>query len=49
MMGLIIGLLALWLLLAAIGIAIKGLLWLAVVGLLLFAVTTVFGAFRAAR
>ena len=49
MMGVIVGLLALWLLIAGIGIAIKGLLWLGIVGLLLFALTTVFGAIRAAR
>jgi hypothetical protein len=48
MMVVIIGLLALWLLIAGIGIAIKGLLWLGIVGLLLFALTTVFAAIRAA-
>jgi hypothetical protein len=49
MLGLIVALLVIWLLVACIGIAIKGLMWLAIVGLLLFALTTAFGAFASTR
>jgi len=42
MVGLIVALLVIWLIVACIGIAIKGLLWL-------FVVTTAFGAFTANR
>jgi hypothetical protein len=45
-MGLIIGLLVLWLVLAIVGFAVKSLLWLAVVGLVLFIATGVFGGIR---
>jgi hypothetical protein len=45
-MGLILGLLVLWLVLVVVGFAIKTLLWLAIVGLVLFVVTGVFGAIR---
>lgn len=45
-MGLILGLLVLWLVLVVVGFAVKALLWLAIVGLVLFVVTGVFGAFR---
>jgi hypothetical protein len=45
-MGLIIGLLVLWLILAAVGFAVKSLLWLAIVGLVLFVATGVFGGIR---
>ncbi|MDQ3906245.1 MAG: hypothetical protein M3300_12595 [Actinomycetota bacterium] len=45
-MGLIIGLLVLWLVLAVIGFTIKALFWLAIVGLVLFVVTGIFGALR---
>jgi hypothetical protein len=49
MVGLIVALLVIWLIVACIGIAIKGLLWLFVVGLILFVVTTAFGVFTANR
>jgi hypothetical protein len=49
MIGLIVALLVIWLIVACIGIAIKGLLWLFVVGLILFVVTTAFGVFTANR
>ncbi|MGH3783742.1 MAG: hypothetical protein ACRDRO_24755 [Pseudonocardiaceae bacterium] len=49
MLGLIVALLVIWLIVACIGIAIKGLLWLFVVGIILFAVTTAFGAFTSTR
>ena len=42
-MGLIITLLIIWLVLSILGFAIKGLLWLAVIGLVLFAATAVWG------
>jgi uncharacterized membrane protein (Fun14 family) len=45
-MGLIIGLLVLWLVLVIVGFTIKALLWLAIVGLVLFVATGVFGAIR---
>lgn len=45
-MGLIIGLLVLWVALVIIGFTIKALLWLAIVGLVLFVATSVFGAVR---
>jgi hypothetical protein len=49
MLGLIVALLVIWLIVACIGIAIKGLLWLFVIGIVLFALTTIFGAFTATR
>ena len=49
MVGLIVALLVIWLIVACIGIAIKGLLWLFVVGIIRFVVTTAFGAFTANR
>jgi hypothetical protein len=45
-MGLILGLLVLWLVLVVVGFAIKTLLWLAIVGLVLFVLTGLFGALR---
>lgn len=42
-MGLIITLLIIWLVLSILGFAIKGLLWLAVIGLVLFVATGVWG------
>ena len=49
MVGLIVALLVIWLIVACIGIAIKGLLWLFVIGIILFVVTTAFGTFTANR
>jgi Flp pilus assembly protein TadB len=45
-MGLIIGLLVLWVVLAVIGFVVKSLFWLAIVGIVLFVATGVFGAMR---
>ena len=45
-MGLILALLVLWLVFVVVGFAVKTLLWLAIVGLVLFVITGVFGAFR---
>ncbi|MCB5294294.1 MULTISPECIES: hypothetical protein [Micrococcaceae] len=42
-MGLIITLLIIWLVLSILGFAVKGLLWLAVIGLVLFVATGVWG------
>lgn len=42
-MGLIITLLIVWLVLSILGFVIKGLLWLAVLGLVLFVATAVWG------
>jgi hypothetical protein len=43
MVYLILILLALWLFLAILGVLIKGLFWLFVIGVILFVVTSVFG------
>jgi hypothetical protein len=43
---LLIVLLMLWLILAIVGFAIKGLLWLAIIGIVLFVGTAVIGAVR---
>ena len=45
-MGLIVGLLVLWLVLTVVGFVVKSLLWLAVVGIVLFVATGVYGAVR---
>lgn len=42
-MGLIVALLVIWLVLAILGFVVKGLFWLAVVGLILFAATAAMG------
>jgi uncharacterized membrane protein YccC len=44
--GLIIGLLVLWLILTVVGFVIESLFWLAIVGIVLFIATGVFGAVR---
>lgn len=45
-MGLIIGLLVIWLILSVLGFVIKGLFWLAVIGIVLFVATAGIGWFR---
>ncbi|MDQ3763558.1 MAG: hypothetical protein M3460_18595 [Actinomycetota bacterium] len=45
-MGLIIAFLVVWLAFVIIGFAIKALLWLAIVGIVLFVVTSIYGAIR---
>ena len=45
-MGLIIGLLVLWLVITVLGFVIKSLFWLAIVGIVLFIATGIFGAVR---
>ncbi|MEK6439531.1 hypothetical protein [Pseudonocardia sp. T1-2H] len=45
-MGLIVGLLVLWLIVAVIGFTVKSLLWLAVIGIVLFVATGIVGAVR---
>jgi hypothetical protein len=45
-MGLIIGLLLLWVVLAVLGFVVKSLFWLAIVGIVLFLATGAFGAMR---
>ncbi|WP_258803066.1 hypothetical protein [Pseudarthrobacter sp. NS4] len=42
-MGIIITLLIIWLVLSVLGFILEGLLWLAVIGLVLFAATAVWG------
>lgn len=48
-MGLIIGLLVLWLVLAVLGFVVKSLFWLAIVGIVLFIGTAIMGAVRRGR
>ena len=45
-MGLIIGLLVLWVVLAVVGFVVKSLFWLAMVAIVLFIATGIFGAIR---
>ena len=45
-MGLIIALLVLWLVFAAAGFVVKSLFWLAILEIVLFVATGVFGAMR---
>jgi len=42
-MGLVITLLIIWLILSILGFAVKGLLWLAIIGLILLVATAVWG------
>ncbi len=46
MIGIIIGLLILWIVLCILGFVIKGLLWLAILGLVLFVITAIVGFIR---
>lgn len=46
MIGLILTLLVIWLALAILGIVVKGLIWLTVIGVVLFVATGVFGWIR---
>jgi hypothetical protein len=45
-MGLIVALLVIWLVLAVVGLVLKGLFWLFVIGAILFIATGVFGWIR---
>ena len=45
-MGIIITLLIIWLVLSILGFVVKGLLWLAFIGLILFLATAVWGWFK---
>jgi hypothetical protein len=46
MMTLIVVLLVIWLVLAVLGFVIKGLVWLAIVGIVLFVLTSIWGWVR---
>lgn len=46
MIGLIILLLVVWAALSILGFAIKGLFWLAIIGLVLFVITAIIGFIR---
>jgi hypothetical protein len=46
MIGLIVFLLVLWVVLSVVGFAVKGLFWLAIIGIILFVVTGIFGYIR---
>jgi len=48
MLILIVVLLVIWAILAVVGFALKGLLWLAVIGLILFVATLIVGFIRRA-
>lgn len=45
-MNIIIGILIIWAVLAVLGFVVKGLLWLAVIALVLFAATVVWGMIK---
>ena len=45
-MGIIITLLIIWLVLSILGFVLEGLLWLALIGLVLFVATAVWGWFK---
>lgn len=45
-MGLILLLLVVWIALSVVGFVIKGLVWLAIIGLVLFVATAAFGFLR---
>lgn len=45
-MGIIVGLLVIWLVLSVLGFVIKGLFWLAIIGIVLFVATGAIGWFR---
>nr|WP_042193641.1 membrane protein [Kibdelosporangium sp. MJ126-NF4]CEL20815.1 hypothetical protein [Kibdelosporangium sp. MJ126-NF4]CTQ98380.1 hypothetical protein [Kibdelosporangium sp. MJ126-NF4] len=45
-MGIIVTLLVIWLALSVLGFVIKGLVWLAIIGIVLFLVTGAFGFTR---
>jgi hypothetical protein len=45
-MGLIVGLLVLWVILIILGFAVKTLFWLVIIGAVLFVITAVFGVVR---
>ena len=45
-MGLIVALLVIWLILSILGFVVKGLLWLAIIGLVLLVATAVWGWIR---
>jgi uncharacterized membrane protein YccC len=44
--GIIIGLLVLWVIVAVVGFTVKSLLWLAIVGIVLFVATGIVGGVR---
>ncbi len=46
MLGFIVALLFIWVILAVVGFTIKGLIWLAVIALVLFVITGIFGFIR---
>jgi hypothetical protein len=46
MLGLIVALCVIWLVLAVLGFFIKGLMWLAIIGIILFIVTWAIGFIR---
>lgn len=45
-MGILVALLVVWLILAVVGFVVKSLLWLAILGIVLFVVTSLWGAMQ---
>ena len=45
-MGILIGILVIWLVISVIGFVIKSLFWLGIIGVILFVATAAIGAFR---
>jgi hypothetical protein len=46
MVGILVALLVIWLVLAVLGLVLKGLFWLFIIGLILFVATGIFGWVR---
>ncbi len=45
-MGILVALLVIWIVVAVLGFVIKGLIWLAIIGLVLFVATAAWGALK---
>lgn len=45
-MGILVALLVVWLILVVVGFVVKSLLWLAILGIVLFVVTSLWGAMQ---
>lgn len=45
-MGILVALLVIWLVIAVLGFVIKGIFWLAIIGIVLFVVTAAWGAMK---
>lgn len=45
-MGILVALLVIWLIFVVVGFVVKSLLWLAIIGIVLFVVTSLWGAMK---